>query len=261
MGSTEVPGTRRGGLPSLCVLLLVLAAGPAEAQVARRPAGAERGFITFDAVVQAAAGDLSDRLFFEANAETGTIEAQYPGRTGVGVDGGFGIRVRGRMGVAVAVSHAASSGVASVVAEVPHPFFDDRHRHVEGEAPDISRTETAVHLQLYYDLRPRGPWRAKLFAGPSYFNVEQELVTGVETVEAFPFDTASFGAARTTRVSGSAAGFNAGVDLSRMFGRQIGGGMMVRYARATVDLNAPGPRPVSTDSGGLQVGIGMRLVF
>ena len=146
-----MPGTRRGGLPGLCVLLLVLAAGPAEAQVARRPAGAERGFITFDAVVQAAAGDLSDRLFFEANAETGTIEAQYPGRTGVGVDGGFGIRVRGRMGVAVAVSHAASSGVASVVAEVPHPFFDDRHRHVEGEAPDISRTETAVHLQLYYE--------------------------------------------------------------------------------------------------------------
>lgn len=221
----------------------------------------EHGFLTLTAGPQVAPDEYSDRLSFEANAEEAVINAGYRGRTGVLFDGTVGFRVRRQFGLAVGVTRAARSGEASVSAEIPHPFFDDRHRTVEGVAPDVSRTETAVHLQVHYDLRPRGPWRIRLFAGPSFFSVEQELVTEVHADEAFPYDTAEFGSATTARADGSGVGFNGGVDLSRMFTRRLALTALLRYSQASIDLNASGSRTVSTDGGGLQAAAGLRLLF
>jgi hypothetical protein len=148
-----------------------------------------------------------------------------------------------------------------VRAEVPHPFFDDRHRTVDGEASDVSRRETAVHAQVYYEWRHRGSWRVRLFGGPSYVRIEQDLVTGVETQETFPFDTAEFRRATTGRANGSGIGVNAGLDVTRMFSRRAGFGGLVRYTAASIDLNAPGDRDVSTDGGGLTAGLGLRFAF
>lgn len=244
----------------------VCAAVPVSAQM--RPTGpprprpfVERGFITLGAAAQAAAANLRDQFSFESNAEAATVDASYPGRTGLLVEGAAGIRLRRSIGVAVAASRASRSGRASVTAALPHPFFDNRDRTVQGEADAISRTETAIHAQIYTDLRPRGRWRARLFAGPSYITVEQELVTEVRATETFPFDTAEFGSALTARADGSGIGFNAGVDLHRMLSRRVGAGVLVRYARANIDLNAPGARTVSTEGGGLQAGAGLRVLF
>jgi len=248
-------------LVSIAAVPAAAQTGPAQKKAPVKRSFVERGFVTLNGAAQAAASDLTDRLLFEANAETGSIEARYPGRTGLLIEAAAGMRVRGRAGVALAVSRSTTSGRASVMAHIPHPFFDDRHRRVDGEASGISRIETAVHLQLYYDLRPRGPWRVRAFAGPTYFDVEQEVVTAVQADETFPFDTATFGNATTGRATGSGIGFNAGADMSRMLTRRVGAGVMIRYARGSVDLNAPGARHVSTDGGGLQAGAGVRLLF
>lgn len=221
----------------------------------------EHGFITVGAGVQAGAQDLSDGIEFEANAETGSIDAMYPGKAGVAFDATAGFRLHRQLGVAVAVSRASASASADVTAAIPHPFFDNRDRTAQGTAPDITRTETAVHAQLYYDLRPRGAWRMRLFAGPSYFNVEQELVTEVQAIETFPFDTAEFGSATTTRASGSGIGFHGGIDVARMISRRAGIGGQIRYARASVDLNVGGSHSVSTNGGGLQAVAGLKVLF
>jgi hypothetical protein len=221
----------------------------------------ERGFITISAGLQAAAEELSEHVQFEANAETGTLDATYPGRTGVLFDGGAGFRIHKTLGVAVAVSRASRSGTADVSAAIPHPFFDDRDRIVSGQARDLTRAETAVHAQLYYDLNPRGRWRAKLFAGPSYFSVEQELIAEVRAVEAFPFDTAEFGSAETSKASGSGIGFHGGVDAARMFTRRIGLGALLRYSRASVDLDGTGSGTVSTTAGGFQAAASVRVLW
>jgi hypothetical protein len=221
----------------------------------------ERGFVLVAAGVQASPDDLQDRITFETNAETGTITTDYPGRTGVLFDVTAGFRVRGRLGVAVGVAHATRAGDASVTAEIPHPFFDDQPRTVSGDAGDVSRTETAVHGQLYYDLRPRGAWRLRLFAGPSYFNVEQEIVTDVQADEEYPYDTAEFRSATTSRAKGSAIGLNAGLDVARMFNRRVGVAGSLRYAIASVDLDAGESRTVSANGGGVQAGVGLRILF
>lgn len=255
---------RRVITATLATLIAGTLATEAAAQ-ARRPAAprpfVERGFVIVGGGVQATAEDLTDRILFESNAETGSIDADYPGRTGVLADVTVGVRVRRQVGIAVGVSRAARNGRASVTAQIPHPFFDDQPRSVSGEAGAISRTETAVHGQLYYDMRPRGRWRVRLFGGPSYFSVEQEVVTGVEADEVYPFDTAEFRRATTARATGSAVGFNAGLDFARMFSRRVGAGALVRYSRASVDLDAPAARRVSTDGGGMQATIGMRVLF
>jgi hypothetical protein len=177
------------------------------------------------------------------------------------VDATAGFLVRRRLGIAVGVSHATRAGDAQITAEVPHPFFDDQPRTVSGTASDISRTETAIHGQLYYDMRPRGPWRVRLFAGPSYFSVEQEVVIGVQTDEAYPFDTAEFRGATTRRAKGSAIGLNAGLEAARMFTRRVGIAGSLRYAAASVDLDVEEAQSVSTTGGGLQAGLGLRILF
>jgi hypothetical protein len=262
MRSSGGPGILWRAVIAAVLLALGLAA-PAEAQ--RRPTAprpfVERGFITVAGGAQASTGDLSDRLLFERYAETGTIEAEYPGWVAVAFDVTAGLLVRGRVGAAVGVSQARRSGSARVAAEIPHPFFANRPRAVSGDAGSIDRIETAVHGQLYYDMRPRGAWRVRLSAGPSYVHVDQEVVTGVQAEEVYPFDTAGFGTAATGRAKGSTIGVNAGLDVARMFTRRVGVSGLVRYAFASLDLEAPDARRVPTDGGGLQAGVGLRLLF
>lgn len=221
----------------------------------------ERGFLTFGVGAQAASGELSDRAEFEANVETGSFDAEYADPTGLVLDATIGFRVRRQLGIAAGAFRATRAGTASVSADIPHPFFDDRHRTVRGDSADMRRTETAAHVQVYYELRPRGAWRIRLFAGPSYFHVEQELVTGVHAAETFPFDTAEFGSVTTSRVDGSGLGFHGGIDMTRMLTRRVGVGTLIRYAGAKIDLNAPGSRRVSTDAGGVQAAAGLRVLF
>src|SRR5688572_5969853 len=129
-----------------------------------------RGFIAINAGMQTAASDFTDTFTFLANAEEGTIEARYPTKVPLLLDGSAGYRFWGRVGVAIGAAHTSANGAVAIRASVPHPFQIDQDREVEGEAPDVSRTELAAHVQLFYEMMPKGKWRARFFAGPSYFS-------------------------------------------------------------------------------------------
>lgn len=251
-------------------LVLAVAAGPVAAQpaaptaqkpvarVAREPG---RGFVAINAGVQAGPSSVTDEFTFTANAEAGRIEATYPAMTPWLLDASVGYRFWGRFGIAVGGSRVSSTETAFVRASVPHPLLIDHDREVEGESPDATRTESAAHLQLFYEMVPKGKWRGRFFGGPSYFTTQQDRVRDVTVDDIYPFDTATFRSALTGQADGSGFGINAGVDLSWMFSRRAGAGLLVRYARAGIDLNAPDSRRVSTDGGGLQAGAGLRLLF
>ena len=251
-------------------LLLALFAAPVAAQRAPSPpqkptAAAKRapgrGFVAINAGVQAGPSEFTDDFVFTANAEAGTIQARYPSYLPIMFDGSAGYRFWGRFGLAVGGSRASSKETVSVRASVPHPLLMDHDREVEGEAPDVERTETAAHLQLFYEMMPKGKWRSRFFAGPSYFSVEQELVREVTVNETYPFDTATFRSAPTGQAEGSSVGFNVGADISWMFSKRAAAGVLLRYTHAGIDLNAPESRSVSTDGGGFQVGAGLRFIF
>ena len=211
--------------------------------------------------VQQAAEDVSDRFTFAKNVETETVDVTYPMKPWAFIDLAAGYRMWNNLGVGVAVSVTSGNGKAEVTASVPHPFFFNQPRTVTGTENDIAHSETGVHLQLQYLVPATGHLHFILEGGPSWVNVEHEVVTDVTVTESYPYDTAAFGGAVTKSTKGSAVGFNAGIDVTWLFAESVGVGGVVRYTRADVDLKAVEGRSLTLKAGGLQGGVGIRVLF
>jgi hypothetical protein len=237
---------------------LLAAPSPALAQSASKPA---RFTIGVSGGVQQAAEDVSDHFSFPKNVETEVVDVTYSMKPWGLIDLAAGYRMWKNLGVGVAVSVTSGKGKADVTASVPHPFFFTQPRTITGPEDDIAHSETGVHLQLQYLVPASGRLHFILEGGPSWLNVDHEVVTDVTVTESYPFDTAAFGGAVSKSTKGSAVGFNAGIDVTWLFAESVGVGGIVRYTRADVDLTAVEGRSLTIKAGGLQGGVGIRVVF
>ena len=225
-----------------------------------RPPRQYRGFVAVGAGIQAPLGGWSQSLSYTVNVETATTEVDYASKAAPMFDIGGGWRLWKATGIAMGFSRMTMNSTAQTESEMPHPLFDEQPRHVEGEADDIERVETAVHAQLFW-VREHRKWRTRVLGGVTYFSVDQDLVTRVHLLENYPFDTAEFHRVDTERASGTGIGFNIGVDLAWMMTRQFGFGGAARFTYGRIDLNSPSGRSVSTDAGGAQGSAGIRIAF
>ncbi len=235
---------------------LLTVAAPAAAQ-------SERFWIGVSGGVQGTSNGFGDSFTFASqfqDPENSRASVDYPVEAGPFIDGTFAVRLWKGFGVGVGVSRFSKRADATVTAEVPHPFQFNQLRSIEGST-SATRSEIAVHLQFAYLVPLTERFRVIAFAGPSRFNVEQTIVTGVQYSQSFPFDTATFSGASTRRATASAAGFNAGADVIWMFGRQFGVGGLIQYSAATAREDAGDNREISVDAGGIQAGGGLRIVF
>jgi opacity protein-like surface antigen len=246
----------------------MLPASPARAQNAWQ----NRAVVSLNAGFQAASNDFNRTGTFEEFVETAMFDAGYDVEPTALVDAGVAIRLWRNLGAGVAVSWHSQETSATVDARIPHPFFFNRFRAVSGEAGGIDRSETAVHAQIVYGL----PLTDRLFVlvsgGPSYFDLEQDLIARVAFTHEFPFDTATFdeavlasevqrgapGSAPSTSESG--IGFNAGADVTWSFARTIGVGFGLRFSRAELDFDQ-GDQSTSIDAGGIHLVAGLRVLF
>jgi opacity protein-like surface antigen len=239
------------------VFALVLGSAAAADAQDRWP---ERIWLGVSGGVQAGGSGFDDRFELPLNAETERVDVEYPVKSGalVAVRGGY--RVWRRIAIGAGVTRFSQRGGARVEAQLPHPFFDNQFRQVEGTTSTL-RGETAAHLLLGW-MQPLSA-RARLLvtAGPSFVSTEQTLVTDVRFSEAYPYDTAEFTGATTRRETRGAPGFNAGADLTWMFSRRMGAGALVQFTRARVRLNAGEGRRIAVDAGGVQAAAGLRLFF
>lgn len=242
-------------LPALVCLATMAFAGTAAAQQAE-----PRYQLWFSGGAQAAMPPLGDRFTFEMHAEGASVEADHRATAALLVDGGFAVRLRRAFGIGVSVSRFSGSGRAAVAAQIPNPFEFDKFREVSGTASGLDHTELAYHVQLRYSRAIGRRLRLVLAGGPTAFDVRRELVTDVQVDEAYPFDTATFRNANTRAAKGTGIGFHAGADIVWMAARQVGVGALVRYARGAADVKGPS-RTVSVDTGGLQIGVGLRMYF
>lgn len=223
-----------------------------------------RVFVSINAVERTTARTLADSTTFDtpfsAGREPGSASSTYKIPAGVMFDGEGVVRLWRGLGVGAAVSAFSSRNDFQVTAQLPHPFFFNRARTVDGTV-NSRHAETAVHVMAayYVPLTPR--LNVILSAGPSRFSVEQKLVRSVTATEVYPFDTAEFGSADLEVVKTTAWGFNVGADVSWMFTRGFGVGGLVRFAQSTVDLTPAGRAAVKMDVGGFQVGGGARVGF
>ena len=250
-------GTRRAATAAILALATLAAPDPAAAQ---GRAWTERFWISASGGVQPTATSFSDAFDLPLYVENEHIKVDYPVKSGAVIAASGGYRLWKQLAIGVGVTRYHSRGSAAVSAELPHPFFDNQFRHVEGRT-DTTRNELGTHLLIGWLMPLTETVRILLTAGPSVFSAGHTLVTDVQFAQTFPYDTATFTGATTRNATATTVGFNAGADVFWMFSHNLGAGGLVQIARARVREDAGNSRTISIDAGGAQVAAGIRFVF
>ncbi len=265
----------RTAVASLVVLLGAAASADAQAKPPQtkpappspaRPAPAaqpiDRVYVSVNGAFQTAGGDFGETVTFTENAESGTFSTDYDVKSGPALNISVGAGLWRNIGVGVGVTRFSKSTPTVLSASVPHPFFFNRPRSVDGEVAGISREELAIHIQARATFVPTPNIQAVVFAGPSFFTVTQDIVNDFEITETYPYDTAAFSRGISTSLDESKIGFNVGADVGYFFTRQVGVGGSVQWAGTTIDAPASsGTGSFDIKAGGVQAGAGLRLRF
>jgi hypothetical protein len=244
----------------LTATLLLTMLGAASPAVAQPRAWPERFWLGVSGGIQPTVNSFDDAFERELNQETERVTIEYPVKSGVVIAASGGLRVWKRLALGLGVTRYNRVASATVKASLPHPFFDNQFREIEGTTR-TTRNETGAHLLIGWMMPLSDKIRLMVTAGPSVLSMSQTLVTEVQFTETFPYDVAEFAGTTTTNASRTATGFNAGADVFWMFSRRIGAGGLVQITRARVRQNAGSGRTISVDAGGAQAALGIRFVF
>ena len=242
------------------VVATLLALGPARSAGAQDRQWPERIWISVSGGIQTAGSGFDDAFDVPLYAETERVTVDYPAKGGGLFAARGGYRVWKRLTIGAGVTHFSRRADAQVQAQLPHPFFDNQFRLVEG-ATSVLRAETGGDVLIGWMQPLSDRLRVIVTAGPSFLNVEQTVVTDVEFSETYPYDTAEFTGAATRRATRRATGFNAGADVMWMFSRRFGAGALVQYTHARARLGTGTNRSISVDLGGVQAAGGLRLTW
>jgi len=192
---------------------------------------------------------------------TATLTTNYSVSKGALFDGEVILRVSGGFGIDIGLSAFSRSEVAPIAGTIPHPALGSAPRPISGTSGSLERSEIVGRLDAAY-VMSAGLVDVAVSAGPSFFTVNQDLVTSVTFAESPSFDRVTFTGATVANAGATKLGFNAGVDVGVKLSKNIGVGAMVRYSHASMVFplaNAPGG--VTADAGGAHVGGGVRVYF
>jgi opacity protein-like surface antigen len=226
-----------------------------------KPVPFERVYLSLNGMFQTAASDFQDRLTYRENAEDAQVDTDYSLKSGPGLDiaGGF-VVLRG-LGIGVGVTRYSQSSGAAITASIPHPFFFNQSRSITGDVAELKREELGLHVQVRGIFPIGRHMQVMMFGGPSFYKVEQALVSSIRYTDSYPYDVAAFDSAVTTSAEESKIGANLGGDFGYFFTRQVGVGVGAQYMRANLDFPSSDGGTVKVKAGGFQVVGGLRLRF
>ena len=226
------------------------------------PQPIDRIYVSVNGAFQTGGDNFGETVTFRENAEDGRFTTDYEVKSGPALNVSVGAGLWRNIGVGVGVTRFSKNTPTALSASVPHPFFFNRPRDVEGEVAGITREELAVHVQARATFVPTRRVQAVVFGGPSFFSVKQGIVNDFEITEAYPYDTATLSRGISTTVDESKVGFNVGADVGYFFTRQVGVGGSVQWAATTIEAPASaGTGTFEIKAGGFQAGGGLRLRF
>lgn len=173
--------------------------------------------------------------------ETSRQSSDYrvPSGLFVGAEGGY--MIRPWLGAAIGFTRFASKDTADYSLTLPNVLVSNAAVTRTGTTIEqLDHSERALHLSVVFVPQMRMPVDVKIFAGPSRIYVSQQLVDDLDITETiggsgynFTIDKATIG---QNTPCACAWGFHVGADVSKYLRPNVGVGAMVRYARATVDL-------------------------
>ena len=234
----------------LSLALCALAASPAQAQMT----WTDKAFANVNFGLQEVSRTLEANSTFDLYGETGTLTTTQPIDGGGLFDISAGYKVWRNLAVGLGFSRVKSDADVAIAANVPDPNFFDRPRGVTGTASEAEHSESAIHLQGTWVMPVTDKIDVAFSFGPTIFMVKQDVATAISVTEPGP----SLASTTIVNEDKSAVGINLGVDLNYFFMPRIGAGVLVRYTRGSVDLDAADD---DLTVGGFDLGFGVRLRF
>ncbi len=232
---------------------------PAKTPVKKKPPRMK--FVNFDAGSQMNPSKVSPSLTYKLYGEDARFDATYD--TGVvpifGVRGGLNLRKNMMVGLGGSL-FTSSKGVV-VKARLPHPFFFDKPRPVDGVAPGMNRNEFALYLEVGWLKPVTKKVDVMYFFGPAAFYVTQSIVTRIQADDRYPFDDAAFVGADSVDVSKWVPGVTAGLDIGYVVRKKFRVGGLVRYSYANAKVSPLEGQSFDLPLGGLQTSLGVRVRF
>ena len=235
---------------------------PASKPAAKKKAASGPKFrLILNAVFSPIATDYEENRTVPLYAEDSTIESSYKAKTGTGGSAGLGFSLTDSVGIVATFGLLSRGSSDEIHAQLPHPLFLGRSRLADHSLSGLSHKELYGHLSLAY--RSSGDkLEYSLFAGPSFFRVEADLVDDLTLEEEYPYDSVTITGAKTVSAKKSAIGFHAGAGVDYLLGDSFALGLEARYAIASAALKAnEDAASTKISAGGLQVGAGLRLRF
>lgn len=233
---------------------LVLAAGRPHAQ-------SEHVRLVVNGAAQVAPGSFGQQFTLTPNVEAAPVTTDLSLATSGVLEAGARLRVHRRLSIGVIGFIASGNAGGSVEAELPHPFYFNQPRNISGDLSGLTRKERGVHLELVVPLRVSPGAEVILLGGPSYFDVEQALVTDSTYSDSYPYDTATLDETTSSVAKKAGPGFNLGVELARQVSRSARVALLGRYSRGTLTLSAADGNESEVHAGGVLAGIGLRFAF
>jgi hypothetical protein len=218
-----------------------------------------------------AAGTFQQTVSFAYRLETATETSAYQVTRGLTVDVGGGVMVTPRFGVSVAFDRFSNARSADYTLTLPHPLIFGAPTTHSSTSEALTHLETAVHVDVVFELALPQPFALVVFGGPSRVRVSQPVIKDVQFTETLAtdlsYDFTLTGADLQTDTA-SAWGFNAGGTFLYLVRPNLGVGGTVRLIRARVHIDEPlqtllQGHAVTTplDAGGLVVGAAVHVRF
>lgn len=217
---------------------------------------------------QAGSTDIVRTTTFGLYGEEARVESGQTVSTGGVFDIGWVYRGGPNWGVGLGYNTSSGSASGTLEGALPHPLFFAQHRTFSTTVPNLEAHERAVHLQAVLFVPFVENVDFTFAAGPSFFRARQ----GVPVHEGFPtgaafsevppaFNTVNIHAIDVVNLSRSGTGFNLSGDATYRITDAIGAGLMLRYTRATLELEPGDGTAIEVRPGGFQVLVGARLRF
>jgi hypothetical protein len=220
-----------------------------------------KGYFNVSAGSQTKARTQSMGDSFPLYDETATWETSIGVGSSSVFDIGGGVRLWHNLAAGISFTSYSDGTSATVSASIPDPLFFDQPHSSSLTVDGLDHKERAVHVSALFMIPLMNRLDVAVFAGPSFFSLEKELITDVTV----PSGGTSISAATTGTIDRSATGGHVGFDLQytvlpNVGGRMgIGAGVFVRYGSASID--APEVNEGKIEVGGLNYGVGLRIRF
>lgn len=243
----------------LVAICMVTIAGVSNAQAQVK--WEDRGYGAISVGVQAPSRDFTETQAPPIYGERAILTVPHTVGAGPFIDAAAGWRVWHNVAIGVGYSYFSQADSSTLTAQIPNPLFGGSFRTTTAATGGLSHSESAVHLQLFWNLPQSEKFEAAIVVGPSFYTIKQDFIAAITAQEgSVPFTTVGISSVAQTTLKKRATGFTAGVDGTYLLTKRYGLGALIRYSGASADYPLD-TGPLKVKAAGIQLGIGLRVRF